>query len=91
MVAQVDFLDDATWNAEREAIEVTAVVPEAARPRHVRCVIAAEALNALTRAPAALPPLRLFRDFEPTLAKAAARRYDPRAGEIVLGRRDIGT
>ncbi len=89
--SQLDFLDDATWNAEREAVEVTAVVPDSARPRHVRCVIATEALAALTRAPGELPPLRVFRDFEPTLARAAARRYDPRAGEIVLGRRDVRT
>ena len=87
----VDFLDDATWDAEREAVSVTVVLARDGRPRHVRCVIAREALDALVRAPGTLPPLRLFRDFEATLAKAAARRARADADEIVLGRRDVRT
>jgi len=89
--AHVDFLDDATWDAEREAVEVTAVLTHDGRPRHVRCVIGREALDALVRAPGELPPLRLFRDFEATLAKTAARRARADADEIVLGRRDVRT
>ena len=89
--SRLDFLDDAVWNAEREAVEVTAVIAESERPRHVRCVIGAEALDELIRAPGHLPPVRLVRDFEPTLTRAAARRYDSRVDEIVLGRRDVRT
>lgn len=90
-VDQVDFLDDVAWDAEREAVTVTAVLNAQGRPRHVRCVIGREALDALVRAPGDLPPLRVFRDFEATLAKAAARRAHPETPEIVLGRRDVRT
>lgn len=85
----VEFLDDAAWDTEREAVVVTGVLRVDGRPRHVRCVIAREALEALVRAPAELPPLRVFRDFEATLAKTAAQRARADADEVVLGRRDI--
>lgn len=88
-LAKVDFLDDATWNDEREAVEVTAIVASEGAQRRVTCVISKEALDSLVRTPSALPLLRVFRDFESGLAKVAARRQDNRADEVVITRRDV--
>lgn len=85
----IELLDDATWNAEREAVEVTAIVKAPGPQRRVLCVVAQEALDELVRAPAPLNPVRLVSDFETRIAAAAARRVDLRSPEVVLSRRDF--
>ena len=89
MTDELRFLDDARWNPERECVEATALIAGMDGEMRVTCAVAREALEGLVRASGHLDPIRLFRDFEGTLARIAGQRHDPRIGEIVITGRDI--
>lgn len=83
------FADDARWNAERECVEVTAIVRLGGGERRIPCAIAREALEHLVRLPSPADPLRLFRDFESALGQIVARKVGPATPEIAVTRRDV--
>lgn len=88
--SDVVFLDDAAWNAERECVEVTALVaPPGGCERRIRCAVSWEALESGVRLASPGDPLRLFRDLETRVAQVVARKLRPNDPEVVVTRRDI--
>lgn len=85
---EVVFLEDARWNAEREAVEVTAVAHVAGGERRIPCAIAREAIENMVRLPSPPEPLRMFRDFEAQFARIVARKLRTNLPEVVVTRRD---
>jgi len=91
MAVEVRFLDDARWNAERDCVEVTAVVAGDQGNWRATCAITEDALGTLVRLSGTADPVRVFRDLEPQLARAAARIARAPTPELVLTRHDIVT
>lgn len=95
MSASVRFLEDARWNGERDCVEVTALIEQGGASRQVPCAVTEDALAALVRGPGPQNPLRVFSDFEATLAQAATRHLPPGGSgrpqppEIAITRRDL--